>query len=67
MEKADNWMPIESAPKDREVRLRGRYEPSAEAYRNGARACDVMGVGRVMWGNRWSGILGGRPTHWMEL
>ena len=67
-----NWMPIETDPKDRSVKLKGRYIPSDEAARNGAKACDVFGEGRFLWNSRfyqhglWSGILGGHPTQWSE-
>lgn len=66
------WQPIDTAPLDRELYLRGWYEPSAHAASNGARCCWVYGVGRPVYarsdgkGYHWSGILGGSPTHWQE-
>lgn len=66
------WMPIASAPRDRDIDLAGYIEPSAEAYRNGSRAHWATGRGRSLWPTRtsehglWSGIIGGAPTHWAE-
>lgn len=67
------WQPIDTAPRDRQIKLKGHYEPSAEAARHGAVACDVYGRGSFMWASSkhkqgfWSGILGGTPTHWAEV
>ena len=60
------WQPIATAPKDREIELRGWYDPSTEAYRHGAHPGYTYGKGRWLWGNHWSGILGAHPTHWRE-
>lgn len=60
------WQPIATAPKGRDIELRGWYEPSAEAHRHGARAGYTYGNGRWLFGNHWSGIVGANPTHWRE-
>ena len=59
------WQPIDTAPRDRDLKLKAFIEPSAEAYRNGSRAFWTEGEGRWLFGNHWSGILGANPSHWM--
>lgn len=65
-EPIDGWLPIETAPKDRDVALAGYITPSAEAYRNGSRAHWTFANGRD-FGFTWTGILGGKPSFWKEL
>lgn len=60
------WLPIATAPLDREIELRGEYIPSDEAARNGATRGAVYGTGRFLAGT-WTNILGGKPTHWREV
>jgi hypothetical protein len=62
-----DWQPIETAPKDKhkEIQLRGWYEPSEYAAKNGAVARWVYGEGSWCWGDTWSGILG-KPKWWKD-
>lgn len=62
------WEPIESAPKDaKQVFLAARIIPSDAAAKNGSEAYWSYGVGIYLWDGQWSGILGGRPSHWMAI
>jgi hypothetical protein len=63
----NDWQYIDTAPKDRDIELRGWYEPSAEAFWNGSRPGYTYGTGRWLWRSFWSGIIGGNPTHWREV
>jgi hypothetical protein len=60
------WLPIETAPHDRDIRLKAFITPSAAAYQNGSRPHWTYGTGRWLHSNHWSGILGASPSHWME-
>lgn len=60
------WHPIASAPKDRKIALRGWYEPSDYAAKNGAKSCHLYGEGSWIYGDTWSGIIS-KPTHWQPL
>lgn len=60
----EGWLPIDSAPRDRDVQLAAYYQPSAEAYRNGSRPFWAFGTGRWLFRDHWSGVLGGNPTWW---
>ena len=62
----EDWLPIESAPRDRDIRLAAYYQPSDEAARNGAKPGWDYGTGRWIYGGIWSGILGAKPTWWKE-
>lgn len=61
------WMPIETAPRNREIELRATIYHSQEHAKNtGIHQSEVTGRGRWLWGNHWSGILGGNLSHWKE-
>lgn len=62
----NDWQPIETAPRDRDIMLAAFIEPSDEARRNGSREFWHYAIGRWMYGITWTGILGGKPSHWME-
>ncbi len=62
------WHPICTAPKNREIKLKGEVILSDEHFRNtGIRTSKVYGTGSWLWGEMWSGILGGKPSHWAEI
>jgi hypothetical protein len=63
----DGWMPIETAPKNIILRLAAYITPSPAAFSNGSRPHWAFGEGRELWPGHWSGILGGRPSHWLPL
>lgn len=59
------WKDIATAPRDRELELRGKIAHSLEHQRNTGKATsEVTGRGRFLWEGHWSGILGGKPTHY---
>lgn len=60
------WIDINSAPRDKEIELRTWYEPSTEAKRNGAKAHWSECTGHFIWEGLWSGVLGGKPSHWRK-
>lgn len=66
---AHMWRPIEEAPKDRPVLVTAYIVPSDEARRNGSEPFWDVATGRAYGTKleRWSGILGTRPSHWMPL
>lgn len=66
---AEMWRPIEEAPKDRPVLVTAYIVPSDEARRNGSEPFWDVATGRAYGTKleRWSGILGTRPSHWMPL
>lgn len=66
---AATWRPIESAPKDKPILVAAYIVPSEEAQRNGSRAHWDIAIGRAFGTklDRWFGILGGKPSHWMPL
>lgn len=61
------WRTIESAPKDGQLLLAAYIVPSDEARRNGSRPFWDIAIGRAYGTklDRWSGILGTLPSHWM--
>lgn len=64
------WRDIASAPKDgTKVLLACFIVPSDEAQRNGSRSMWDIAIGSCynVAQDRWSGILGTKPTHWMPL
>lgn len=64
------WQPIETAPKDGAAFLLASFiVPSEEAARNGSRAFWDIAIGRPYGTklDRWTGILGTTPSHWMPL
>ena len=66
---AEMWRPIEEAPKDRPI-LRAAYiVPSDEAQRNGSKPFWHIETGRAFGTNldRWTNVLGERPSRWMPL
>lgn len=63
----EQWQPIETAPYDREIKLRAFIVPSDYAQQNGSKPHLVEASGRFMWQGLWSGILTGKPSHWMEI
>jgi hypothetical protein len=64
------WLPIEQHDRnENECLLAAKITPSEEAARHGANPFWTFGLGRP-WNDakdRWTGILGGNPTHWMPL
>lgn len=62
-----NWQPIATAPKEEVVFLAVYIIPSEEAARNGSREFWDYGIGSHMYGDKWSGILGGLPSHWARI
>ena len=63
----DGWLPIAMAQKGTVVKLASYYVPSTVAASNGSRAHWTFGEGRELWEVYWSGILGGKPSHWFPL
>lgn len=63
-----HWQPIITAPRDRVVKLRGRvFFREAHAKNTGISDMIVHGEGRWLYGEKWTGFLGGMPTEWMEI
>lgn len=63
------WKQIEGANLDSETEyfLAWYYVPSEEAARNGAQAHWTYAIGRQYSVGRWTGILGGNPSHFCEI
>ena len=49
------------------VLLAAKIKPSESAARNGSKSFWDVGLGRVSYEGRFTGILGGNPSHWMPL
>lgn len=66
---AEMWMPIETAPRDRAILLAAYIVPSDEAQRNGSKPFWHIETGRAFGTNldRWTNVLGERPSRWMPL
>jgi hypothetical protein len=63
------WRPIEEAPKDRPILLAAYIVPSDEAQRNGLKPFWHIATGRAFGTklDRWTNVLGEKPSHWMPL
>lgn len=63
------WRPIETydyknAPT---VLLAAKITPSEEGARNGSKPFWDVGIGLCAYEGRFTGILEGKPSHWMPL
>lgn len=67
-DKLDGWLPISQHDGSDELfDLAFYYEPSAFAAMNGSVPFWCYSEGRKIYDGRFTGILGGKPTHFKTL
>ncbi len=68
----DQWQPIATAPRDREIRLRRTATLAVSKDDKGitweTEQIIVHGIGQYDAAvHKWTGILGGNPDEWMDI